>query len=126
MKKMVASLKEEMKLTKSVQVKRADVEKLASRFLEEYRSSVDESGITAGLLKMFHYIWNNPDKNGETAAMRPAKTQSPQKKKRPIPAVRGGDWAHLPLKALKKDRPGRAVLLPCKILAQDVQVSGGP
>ena len=70
---MVASLKEEMKLTKGVQVKRADVEKLASRFLEEYQSSVDESGITAGLLKMFNYIWNNPDKNGETAAIRPAK-----------------------------------------------------
>ena len=67
LKKMVASLKEEMKLTKSVQVKRADVEKLASRFLEEYQSSVDESGITAGLLKMFEYIGNNPDKNGETA-----------------------------------------------------------
>lgn len=67
LKKMVASLKEEMKLTKGVQVKRADVEKLTRRFLREHRSSVDESGITAGLLKMFEYIGNNPDKNGETA-----------------------------------------------------------
>ena len=67
LKKMVASLKEQMKLTKGVQVKQADIEKLAGRFLREYRSSTDKTAIVNGLKSMFEYIGNDPERNGETA-----------------------------------------------------------
>ncbi len=67
LKKMVASLKEQMKLTKGVQVKQADIENVAGRFLREYRSSTDKTAIVNGLKSMFEYIGNDPERNGETA-----------------------------------------------------------
>ena len=81
---MVASLKEEMKLTKSVQVKRADVEKLASRFLEEYQSSVDESGITAGLLKRIESAFKRTCRIRGVRQAEPASLPSPSSARRPL------------------------------------------
>ena len=83
LKKMVASLKEEMKLTKGVQVKRADVEKLASRFLEEYQSSVDESGITAGLLKRIESAFKRTCRIRGVRQAEPASLPSPSSARRP-------------------------------------------
>ena len=81
---MVASLKEEMKLTKGVQVKRADVEKLASRFLEEYQSSVDESGITAGLLKRIESAFKRTCRIRGVRQAEPASLPPPSSARRPL------------------------------------------
>ena len=67
LKKMVVSLKEQMKLTKGVQVRQADIEKLAKKYIREYRSDADEAAVIKGLQSMFEYIGNDPDRNGETA-----------------------------------------------------------
>ncbi len=100
-----------------------DSEPVNKYSIKEAEENVTDKAI---LRENEHFFRLRPLHSGRFIRYALPKTESPQKKERPIPAVRGGDWAHLPLKALKKDRPGRAVLLPCKILAQDVQVSGGP
>ena len=67
LKKMIGSLKEQMKLTKGVQVKQADIERLAKKYIREYRADVDETAVVKGLKSMFEYIGNDPERNGETA-----------------------------------------------------------
>ena len=131
LKKMVASLKEEMKLTKSVQVKRADVEKLASRFLEEYQSSVDESGITAGLLKRIESAFKRTCRIRGVRQAEPASLPSPSSARRPSPdtSCQNAKRPFVPLQSPRNRPPPRYALPKHKASAFYQSISsraGGP
>lgn len=62
----VESLRQQFNLTRGVQVKASDVEKLAGKVIREYSSKADAGALSEKLKTVYDYLGNDPEPNWET------------------------------------------------------------
>lgn len=62
----VESLRQQFSLTRGVQVKASDVEKLAGKVIREYSSKADAGALSEKLKTVYDYLGNDPEPNWET------------------------------------------------------------